>query len=347
LPPFSDEVELVSMTGEMASQYRSAESRILQEAMKTLRDDRDPGGLSVWFNFCRFRPNSMFRPEVVSYDGKSGGGFAFDLPAVDGWLPKEQRLAEIIAENARRGRKTLVFAEQTGTRDIRHRMQRAIEEVGNPLAGRPLRVEVLSAGDMAPAKRMAWIEANAPGMDALIVNPKLVETGLTLTMFSDIVFYEVTPSLYTLWQSMRRVWRLGQEKDVTTKFLAYAGTVEADILQRMGKKMKYASMLYGDSAASVLESNDEDGSIQEEIIRAALAGTLEDERQAIPQVTRLFSAGDEKSVKVSTAITGSVVAATPTLPVTLTEWGALKGVAVSARRKAKKPVPEGQLSLGF
>jgi hypothetical protein len=346
LPPFSDEVELVSMTDEMVSQYRNADARILYEAMKLLRSDGDPGGLSVWFSFCRFRPNSMFRPEVVSYDGKWGGGFAFDLPAVDGWLPKERRLAEIIAENARRRRKTLVFAEQTGTRDIRHRMQRAIEEVGNPLVGRPLRVEVLSAGDMAPARRMAWIKANAPGMDALIVNPKLVETGLTLTMFSDIAFYEVTPSLYTLWQSMRRVWRLGQDKDVTTKFLAYAGTVEADILQRMGKKMKYASMLYGDSAASVLESNDEDGSIQEEIIRAALAGKLEDERQAVPQVARLFSTGDEKSVKVSTAITSSVVAATPALPVSLMEWTVARGVAVSTRRKAKA-VPDGQLAFGF
>lgn len=342
LPPFSDEVELVSMTDEMARQYKAASEYILQQAMEIMRKFSDPGGLSVWFNFCRFRPNSMFRPETVSYDS----WFALDVPEIDGWLPKEQRLAEIVAENARHGRKTLVFAEQTGTRDLRHRMKKAIEQIGNPLAGRPLRVEILSANDMSPAKRMAWIKANAPSMDALIVNPKLVETGLTLTMFSDIAFYEITPSLYTLWQSMRRVWRLGQDKDVATIFLAYAETVEADILQRMGKKMKYASMLYGDSAASVLESNDEDGSIQEEIIRAALAGKLEDERQAIPKAAHLFSTGAEKSVRVSTEITGSVVAMTPPLPVSLTEWAALKGVTIPARRKAKA-VPKGQMAFEF
>jgi len=102
--------------------------------------------------------------------------------------------------------------------------------------GRPLKVEILSASDMAPAKRMAWIKANAPRIDALIVNPKLVETGLTLTMFSDIVFYEVTPSLYVCWQSMRRVWRLGQSREVTTHFLAYAGTVCA--FQRICRKIR-------------------------------------------------------------------------------------------------------------
>lgn len=344
LPPFSDEVEPVSMTGEMKGQYTRYESLIIQSAMSILAKDRDPGGLSAWFNFCRFRPNSMFRPETVSYDG--GRGFSFDLPAVEGWLPKEQRLAETIAENARHGRKTLVFAEQTGTRDIRQRMQRAIEAIGSPLAGRPLRIEVLSADDVAPVKRMAWLKANAPSMDALIVNPRLVETGLTLTMFSDIAFYEVTPSLYTLWQATRRVWRLGQEKEVFAKFLDYIGTVESDILQLMGRKMKCASILYGESAASALESSDEDGSIQEEIIRAALAGKLENERQAAPQATRLFSTGGEKVVRVSTEISGSVVATTPALPVSLTEWGALKGVAVSARRKATV-VPEGQMAFGF
>ncbi len=337
LPPFSDEVEIIPMSSEMAEQY-AVNQIILSKAMEILKNDRDPGGLSVWFNFCRFRANSMFRPEVVAYAG--GSGFLFNLPAISGWLPKEKRLAEIVAQNARNGRKTLIFAEQSGGRDIRHRMKKAAEE----LAGRPLRIEILSASDMAPAKRMAWIKANAPSMDALIVNPKLVETGLTLTMFSDIVFYELTPSLYVLWQSMRRVWRLGQNRNVTTKFLAYGETVEADILQRMGRKMKYASMLYGDSAASVLESDDENGSIQEEIIRAALAGSLEDERRSIGKVEKIFSTGNEKTVAVSTEVTGSIVAATPALPTTMVEWAALKGAPVAMRRKKAAPAA-GQMSL--
>ena len=98
------------------------------------------------------------------------------------------------------------------------------------------RVGILSAGDMSPAKREAWIKINAPEMDVLIVNPKLVETGLDLVQFSSLVFYETTVSLYTLWQTIRRVWRLGQDKEVNVTFLAYANTVEEEILRRMGQK---------------------------------------------------------------------------------------------------------------
>jgi len=61
-------------------------------------------------------------------------------------------------------------------------------------------------------------------------------TGLDLVMFSDLIFYEVTTSLYTLWQAMRRVWRLGQNKEVNVTFLSYADTMECEILRRMDRR---------------------------------------------------------------------------------------------------------------
>lgn len=100
--------------------------------------------------------------------------------ATQTWLPKEERIAQMVKDNLQRGRKTLVFVEQTGTRDIRPRLQHALEQlVPDPELGvrKPV-VGVLSADDMAPARREAWITANAPAFDVMIVNPKLVETGL-------------------------------------------------------------------------------------------------------------------------------------------------------------------------
>ena len=143
------------------------------------------------------------------------------------------------------GRKTLTFVEQTGTRDIRDRLKQVMETLvpgGSLTLVETPSVGVLSASDMSPAKREAWIQLAAPKMDAMLVNPKLVETGLDLVIFSDLVFYEVTTSLYTLWQAMRRVWRLGQNKEVNVTFLSYADTIEAEILRRMGQKMKYAQL---------------------------------------------------------------------------------------------------------
>ena len=46
----------------------------------------------------------------------------------------------------------------------------------------------------------------------LITNPRLVQTGLDLVSFTSVVFAEVEYSLDTLWQALRRVWRLGQTR---------------------------------------------------------------------------------------------------------------------------------------
>ena len=46
---------------------------------------------------------------------------------------------------------------------------------------------ILSADDMSPSRREAWIRMSTPKLDSLIVNPRLVETGLDLIMFSDLV----------------------------------------------------------------------------------------------------------------------------------------------------------------
>jgi hypothetical protein len=324
LPPVNERVEPLEMPDDLRKQVKFIEHNVLKHILSDIREFGDAGGLSAWFSACRFRPASAWRPEVLQYIGQKGG-YRYELPAVTiDWLPKERRLAEIVRENMSRGRKTLVFVEQSGTRDIRPRLKRAIEEcapAGLLDAGgfQPLRtpnVGILSADDMAPAKREAWIVHNAPSLDVLIVNPKLVQTGLDLVMFSTLVFFETTVSLPVLWQSMRRVWRLGQSLSVDVIFLAYMDTVEETILQRMGQKKKAAQLLYGKSATGVLVETD-DGDLQREIIQAALEGKVLSAQGV--RLTGIFTDGSERQVFITTAPTGSMVAASPNLAVLIVE----------------------------
>jgi hypothetical protein len=314
LPPLYEDIVSVPMTTQQAAQYRDT-SRALFGAALELARVGDAGALSVWFNTVRFRPASAFRSEQVNYSGKKGGEIHFELPAVitrgEPWLPKERKLAEIVRSNMDEGRKTLTFVEQTGTRDIRDRLRQAL--VNLVPGGRMTLVEVgsLSANSMAPAKREAWIKANAPSMDALLVNPRLIETGLDLLVFPDLVFYETTTSLYTMWQAMRRVWRLGQDREVHVRFLAYENTMEQVILERMGLKMKYAQLLYGESASGVLVEADGDDDIQREVIRDALQGKAFDSVGSA--IRHVFGSGAERTTRVTTAPQGSVLAASPTI----------------------------------
>ena len=330
LPPLRDRVEAVDMGEELEVHYKAVNKYLLDEALARIKQDKDSSLLSAWFTTVRYRPMSAFRDEVVT----SKGEHIMALPSVVGIsaeearstglikhlesragfrpdpelfaLPKEWRLANLVAQNRDRGRKTLVFVEQTGERDIRDRLSAILGKIASNV-----RVETLSSTDMKPAKREMWIAKNAPMIDVLLVNPGLVKTGLDLVMFSDIAFYETNTSLYTVWQAMRRVWRLGQKNDVSTSFLAYNETMEAHLLDLMGKKMKAAMLLYGDSAAGALIETDTDD-LAREIIRKALEGKTIESAGSINGKS-LFATGDEHEILVSNSPMGSVIAHTPTL----------------------------------
>jgi hypothetical protein len=310
LPPLTDQVTTVAMGPELQKHYTEASDELLRQAMKVLKEDRDPGLLSIWFNTCRYRPMSAFRPEVVTHKGTT----VLDLPAVklDGRaLPKEEKLIQLVTRNQQQGRKTLVFVEQTSSRDIRSHLGQLLRD---RLPG--LNVLALSAGDLKPAQREAWIRRHAPTLDVLLVNATLVKTGLDLVMFNDIIFYETNLSLYTVWQSMRRVWRLGQAQPVTVTFLAYDGTLEAALLDHLGTKMKSAMLLYGDNAAGALVENNDDADLARELIRRALAGKAFDQIAELQLEGRsLFGSDSTQLVAVNPTPVGTPVATSLPLPV--------------------------------
>jgi hypothetical protein len=166
----------------------------------------------------------------------------------------------------------LVYVRQTGTRDIQDRIQESLEASG-------LRATILS-GSVNPRKREEWIAKRCDSLDVLICNPKLVETGLDLVQFSSIVFAEIEYSLYTLWQALRRVWRLGQTKPVKAIFSVYDGTLEARALSLMGRKMRAAQLLYGDEVSGAIVPED-DGDFLTQLAQDVLKGAKLDDLQSL------------------------------------------------------------------
>ena len=94
-----------------------------------------------------------------------------------------------------------MYVRQTGTRDIQDRLESVLKQSG---------VQAITLyGSVDPRRRERWIEDHGY-VDTLITHPRLVQTGPDLISFQTVVFYEPEYSLYTLWQALRRVWRLGQ-----------------------------------------------------------------------------------------------------------------------------------------
>jgi hypothetical protein len=50
-------------------------------------------------------------------------------------------------------------------------------------------------GNINPRKREEWIAKRVNGIDVMICNPRLVETGLDLVQFSTVIFFEPEYSL--------------------------------------------------------------------------------------------------------------------------------------------------------
>ncbi len=138
-----------------------------------------------------------------------------------------------------------------------------------PLESVGLRVAILG-GNVDPRKREDWIERRVNSIDALICNPLLVETGLDLVDFCTIVYYEINYSLYSLWQSLKRVFRLGQKKPVKAIFTIYSSTMEAKALSLMGRKMRAAQLLYGDEVGGAIVPQEE-GDFLTELAREVLS----------------------------------------------------------------------------
>jgi hypothetical protein len=337
LPAYKEEVVALDMLDDQSQQYHSMDSSLKQLAVQSSRY------LSTWLQWSLARPNSAFRDEVVlvdEVDGEDGKSVRkvplMELPAINPnghkWLPKENWLANFCKLEKQQGRKVLIYVRQTGTRDIQDRVQM-------PLQANGLRVSILG-GNVDPRKREEWIAKRVNTIDALICNPRLVETGLDLVQFSTVVFFEIEYSLYTLWQSVRRVWRLGQTQPVKAIFSVYSTAMEATALALMGKKMKAAQLVYGDEVGGAIVP-EEEGDFLTQLARDVLDGAK------LSDLQTLFADDLQMSHNPMGSLTtpSAVIVPGPKV-MTWDDWVRQKTVVVRRTRR-KEVVPEGQIGFGF
>ena len=157
----------------------------------------------------------------------------------DRLYPKERALVELCQDNQRRGRRVMIYVQHTGTRDILPRLQ-------SILARHSFRAAILRSSTVPPEQRSAWLaDREREGVDGCLLHPRLVQTGLNLTGWASIIWYQGEYSIYTLRQASRRSWRLGQDKGVEVTHLAYDGTLQTAQLALVSAKLRSSLMLEG------------------------------------------------------------------------------------------------------
>ena len=294
LPPYEEQVLLSSLDSEpdpkakspegVAYSQRSAYSELeatMRAALKSALAQGSKRLLAAYLQSLLAYPDGCTRGETVLDPESDEENILVQLPPLteDKLYPKEQALVELVAQERMAGRRVLVYATHTGTRDITGRMQPFLTKNG-------FRSAVMKADAVAPDKREAWVAKQVEqGIDVLICHPRLVQTGLDLIDFPTIVWFETDYSVYTMRQASRRSWRIGQTRPVKVVFMAYRNTLQADALKLVAQKLQSSLAVEGELPDDGLAAYGDDGDdLMLALARKLVLDEVEDDSESVEDI---------------------------------------------------------------
>ena len=285
LPDYDEQILLSSMDSEedgTGYSQRSAYNTVYEELRLKLAEALKAGSkrlLATYLQTLLAYPEGCTKGETV-FDPRSGDVIVQVPPlSEDKLYPKEKALVDLVAAERMEGRRVLVYATHTGTRDITERMDDILTRHG-------FRVAVMKADAVAPERREAWVADRVKeGIDVMICHPRLVQTGLDLIDFPTLCWFETDYSVYVMRQASRRSWRIGQTRPVKVVFMAYRNTLQADALKLVAKKLQSSLAVEGELPEDGLAAYGDDGDdLMMALARKIVSGEEEDETETVESV---------------------------------------------------------------
>ena len=209
------------------------------DALQTLQEN--PDGYFPTRGACRRYPLSSYIKK--RYRGRLAGLIVDELHEYNNDSGQGDAMAELFgaAKKVIGMTATLINGYSSG---IFHLLYRTSAQL--MLADEGYRTEILT-DKIKTTDREDWVQKKlAAGMQVLIVNPSLVETGLDLNAFTTLVFYSMGYKLFTLRQASRRSWRINQKAPaVKVYMLYYEDTMQQKCLKLMASKLAVAGLIEG------------------------------------------------------------------------------------------------------
>ena len=282
LPSFTQHAQLLELDGEIQSSgysqqsaYESLDTALTGHMRATIRRQQGKKRINNYIQEMLTCPENAWQGIDVRHP--DSGQIIHRIPPLDPtWLyPKEIELTNIIERQRSLGRKCLVYCTHTGARDTTARLVRIIKDEGF----RVIRMDK----DIDQEARAQWLQEAAQGHDVIVCHPRLVETGVNLTEYPTIIWYEIDHSMITTEQASARSYRLNQTRPVEVYFLAYANTMQEQALQLIAQKSDVSRTFQGELSRSGLSAfNPVADDIREDIARALLQSEYDRTRQGLP-----------------------------------------------------------------
>ena len=363
LPEYEEIPIPLSMPEEVEKEYERVES-VLKSVLK---NDRKAAKkiLSSYLNLLTAYPDQPYghKPIYHPIDGHKIVEPA-DTVSPDTLLPKDEKVLEIVERKLNAGEKVLVYTNWTRL-DTQDKLQKLFLERGWRTAILPAKVK--------PDKREAWVDARlAEGLQVLICNPSLVETGLDLNAFTTLIFYDTGYKLFTLRQASRRSWRINQTAPRVEVYMPYyQQTMQHKAIKLMASKLAVAGIIEGsfseEGLAAMSECEDMTSMMAKELMlgikdnvedvssmfkRMALlkpqvsAWSIFSEKPQEQEATPLLASGTaEPAVEFTFGTPISTVAANPIPKPELLVQRITEKPKAAARKKKEAEIGEDQLLL--
>jgi hypothetical protein len=167
--------------------------------------------------------------------------------------PKEAKLREIVQGEISEGRAMIVYVKDTGSskagRDVRPRLKKILEDIG-------ARVAILDTTTTKTNLRSDWLKKKVEqeGYNVIISSLELVKVGLDLLSTPTIIYYQLPWSLFSLNQSRKRSYRIGQTKECRIYYLAYKDTYQEYLATLIAQKNKAAEAINGELSENGLSA---------------------------------------------------------------------------------------------
>ncbi len=150
-----------------------------------------------------------------------------------------------------------------------------------------------------PVKREDWVQKKlSRGMQVLIANPTLVETGLDLNEFTTLVFFNLAFNLYVLRQASCRSWRINQTAPKIEVYLFYfADTMQQRALKLMASKLAAATMIEGQLSEEGLAAMSQNTDMTTQLARELASGIKESIEDLTATFKKMAIRNDRKEKK--------------------------------------------------
>ena len=235
------EYEEIPVELELRQDIQDEYGRIERALRELMRTDRKAAKkiLSAYMNLLTVYPDQPYGHEAIVHplDGQSIVQ-PNNLATMDDLHPKDLETLSIVRKKVAQGERVLIYTSWTRI-DSQKKLLSVLNKEG-------FRAKVLPS-TVKPEKREAWVQNGIKeGLQVLICNPRLVETGLDLNSFTTLIYYNVAYMLFTLRQSSRRSWRINQTAPrIEVYFLYYKGVMQARAMELMASKLSVAGLVEG------------------------------------------------------------------------------------------------------